>query len=101
MADANVVEDGEIYLFDIHQEGAEVGPVGVSESGVVYLSGALHVRGRFAALMAAAKERVPYIEAPSGEVLFPTLWLMRECSHDPDRLRVLENLSDFASGLLV
>ena len=94
MAYVNVVED--VYLFEIQHEGAEVGLAGVSDSGVVYLSGDLHVNGRFAALLAAPKAQVSYIATPSGEVLFPAEWLRCQCLHDVDRLHVIDNLSSFA-----
>ena len=97
MSDFEVDESEEnVDVIEIVHKGHPVGLAGVSESGVVYLSGELHPVGAFAALMLAAKEHVPYISTSSVNALFPVDWLRAACLHDADRLRVLGNLERFA-----
>lgn len=95
--DYNVDESEEnVDVIEIQHKGHKVGLVGVSESGVVYLSGDLHPLGAFPALMTAAKEHVPYISTSAINALFPADWLRAACLHDADRLRVIDNLEKFA-----
>lgn len=95
--DYEIDEDSEsVDVIEIQHSGHKVGLAGVSESGVVYLSGDLHPYGASGALLQAAKEHVPYISTSSVNALFPVDWLRGACLHDADRLRVLGNLEKFA-----
>lgn len=87
-----------VDVIEIQYGGHKVGLAGVSESGVVYLSGDLHPVGAFGALMLAAKEHVPYISTSSVNALFPSDWIRGACLHDADRLRVIGNLERYARG---
>lgn len=87
-----------VDVFEIQHKGHKVGLAGVSESGVVFLSGELHPLGAASALLEAFKEKVPYISTSAVNALFPVDWLRGACLHDADRLRVLNNLERFARG---
>jgi hypothetical protein len=86
----------EVSIVELQMAGNKVGLVGLSTSGVVYLSGDLHPMGAFSALLLAAKEHVPYISTSAINALFPVDWIRGACLGDPDRLRVLGNLEQFA-----
>jgi hypothetical protein len=65
---------------------------------MVYVSGEIHPLGAATSLIKAAKEHVPYIAVSAVEVLYPADWLRGECLHDPDRLRIINNLERFTRG---
>lgn len=81
-----------VDLREMRVGGMRVFDVGVSESGIVYLPGDLHPKGSFACLMIAAKEHVPYVYTSAVSALFPADWVRAACTHDPDRLRIIDNI---------
>ncbi len=91
-----VDETEDVDVIEIQMGGSKVGLAGFARaSGTVYLNGDIHPHGAFGALMAAAKQDVPYMYTSAVNALFPSEWLSAECLHDVDRLRVIGNLETF------
>lgn len=67
-------------------------------SRTMYLEGNIHPLGAFSAIMAAAKQNVPYISLGALSALFPELWLRAECMHDPTRLALIDNICRSVRG---
>ena len=96
LEDDNYLDEGEdVELLELEHNGHRVGLVGVSASGVVFLSGDLHVHGSADSLLVAAREQVPYISTSDGNVMFPADWLRNKCQFEPDRLQVIDKLERF------
>ncbi len=97
--DFDVDETEDIDLMEIQIGKNKVSMAGFARgSGTVYLDGDLHVQGSFPCLMIAAKEHVPYVYTSAVSAMFPADWLRGQCMHDPDRLRILNNLERFVRG---
>jgi len=97
--DYDTDESEDVDVIEIQMAGRRVGLAGFARgSGTVYLTGDLHPMGAFPALMAAAKQQVPYMSTTSINALFPSDWLRAECLADTDRLRVIANLEEFVRG---
>lgn len=89
------IDDGteDIQWFDLGM-GREVAVA--EQSGTVYVSGELHPVGAYSALLLAAKDDVPYASRGAVSAYFPVDWIRGACLHDPDRLRILDNLERIA-----
>lgn len=99
MSDYDYDETEDVDLVEIRMGDNRVGHAGIAKaSGMVYVSGEIHPLGAATALIKAAKEHVPYIAVSAVEVLYPADWLRGECLHDPDRLRIINNLERFTRG---
>lgn len=99
MSDYDFDEEEDVDLMEVRIGENRVSHAGIARaSGNVYLQGDLHPLGSATALLAAAKNHVPYIAVSAVEVLFPVDWLRAECLHDADRLRIINNLEAFVRG---
>lgn len=99
MTDYDFDETEDVDLLEIRVGENRVSHAGIARaSGTVYLQGDIHPIGSASALLAAAKNHIPYIAVSAVEVLFPADWLRSECLHDVDRLRVITNAEQFVRG---
>lgn len=99
MSDFDFDEEEDVDLMEVRIGENRVSHAGIARgSGTVYLQGDLHPLGSATALLAAAKNHVPYIAVSAVEVLFPVDWLRGECLGDQDRQRILRNLEAFVRG---